>query len=82
MENSFDTYFRKSTCNMNECPYGFVISCRQCVNRMIAEHDKKIRAEVLREVESAMYHQCFECDNDEDMQKWDGGNSICEIRSF
>lgn len=40
----------------------------------LAEHDAEIRTEVLKEIESAMYHQCFECDNDEDMQKWDGGN--------
>lgn len=27
-----------------------------------------VRADALAEVEEAMYHQCFECDNDEDMQ--------------
>lgn len=32
------------------------------------------RAKTLKEVEEAMYHQCFEADNPEDMQKWDGGN--------
>lgn len=32
------------------------------------------RADVIDEVSRAMYHQCFECDNDEDMQKWDSGN--------
>ena len=32
------------------------------------------RADTLVEVEEAMYHQCFEVDNDEDMQKWEGGN--------
>lgn len=32
------------------------------------------RADAFREIEKAMYHQCFECDNDENMQKWDGGN--------
>lgn len=40
----------------------------------IAEHDKQIRGEVLEEVEQAMYHQCFEVDNPQDMQKWDSGN--------
>lgn len=29
---------------------------------------------MLKEIEQAMYHQCFEVDNPEDMQKWDGGN--------
>lgn len=41
-------------------------------------HDDKIRADerkkVLNEVEEAMYHQCFVCNNDENMQKWDSGN--------
>lgn len=32
------------------------------------------RADTIKEVSRAMYHQCFECDNDEDMQKWDSGN--------
>ena len=27
------------------------------------------RADAIDEVSRAMYHQCFECDNDEDMQK-------------
>ena len=44
------------------------------------EFEKKIRADerekVLNEVEDAMYHQCFECDNNEDMQKWESGNWI------
>jgi len=34
------------------------------------------REKVFNEVEEAMYHQCFECDNDEDMQKWESGNWI------
>lgn len=32
------------------------------------------RADMLKEIEEGMYTQCFERDNDEDMQKWDGGN--------
>ena len=32
------------------------------------------RASAVKEVEEAMYHQCFECNNAEDMQKWDSGN--------
>lgn len=44
------------------------------------EFEQKVRADerekVLNEVEDAMYHRCFECDNDEDMQKWDSGNWI------
>ena len=35
---------------------------------------KQIRADAIDEVSRAMYHQCFECDNSEDMQKWDSGN--------
>lgn len=29
---------------------------------------------MLREIEKAMYYQCFECVNPEDLQKWDSGN--------
>ena len=32
------------------------------------------KADMLKEIEEGMYTQCFERDNDEDMQKWDGGN--------
>lgn len=32
------------------------------------------KKEAYREIEEAMYHQCFEVDNDEDMQKWENGN--------
>lgn len=38
------------------------------------QHDKLVRADAIKEVAKAMYHQCFECDNEEDMQKWDSGN--------
>lgn len=34
------------------------------------------KADMLREIEEAMYTQCFERNNDEDMQKWNGGNWI------
>lgn len=36
----------------------------------------KGRIDAIDEVSRAMYHQCFECNNDENMQKWDGGNWI------
>lgn len=36
--------------------------------------ESQIRSKILDEVEHAMYHQCFECDNDENTQKWDSGN--------
>ena len=40
----------------------------------LVEWEKQIRADAIDEVSRAMYHQCFECDNSEDMQKWDSGN--------
>lgn len=41
------------------------------------EHDKQIRAEVLKEVEDTMYHEAFKVSHEEDgLQKWDGGNWI------
>lgn len=55
----------------DEC---FESGCRDCIDLMFAEYEKQIKAEVIDEVKRAMYHQCFECDNDEDMQKWDSGN--------
>ena len=42
----------------------------------LVEWEKQIRADAIDEVSRAMYHQCFECNNDEDMQKWDSGNWI------
>ena len=41
---------------------------------MLLELYQQGRTEAIDEVGRAMYHQCFECDNDEDMQKWDSGN--------
>lgn len=62
----------------NDCSAGESgTSCSRCdemLNGWLDEYDAKVRSEVLREVVRAMYHQCFECDNDEDMQKWDSGN--------
>ena len=40
---------------------------------LMAIYDKG-RADAIDEISRAMYHQCFECNNDENMQKWDGGN--------
>ena len=34
---------------MNECPFGYDISCQECTKRMIAEHDAKVRAEAIDE---------------------------------
>lgn len=46
-----------------------------CFNDLdTSEHDAKVRADAIKEVERAMYHQCFEVNNDEEMQKWDSGN--------
>lgn len=50
------------------------LDCESCLEDKIKEHDKQIRADAIDEVSRTMYHQCFECDNDEDMQKWDSGN--------
>ena len=48
--------------------------CKRLTKEWFDEYDKQIRADAIDEVSRAMYHQCFECDNDEDMQKWDSGN--------
>lgn len=49
------------------------------IMEMLDGHDDVVRKEernkTLSEVESAMYHECFEFDHDADgLQKWDSGN--------
>ena len=46
---------------------------KDCIE-MLLDLYKQGRVDAIDEVSRAMYHQCFECDNDEDMQKWDSGN--------
>ena len=46
---------------------------KECIE-MLLDLYQQGRADAIDEVGRAMYHQCFECDNDEDMQKWDSGN--------
>lgn len=48
--------------------------CKICPLGLDKRRADEIKADVIREIEQAMYHQCFECDNDKNMQKWDGGN--------
>ena len=49
------------------------VNCKEEIEKQIIS---EIKADVIDEVSRAMYHQCFECNNDEDMQKWDSGNWI------
>ena len=63
-----------SGCNAKQFECDKYLDCESCLEDKIKEHDKQIRADAIDEVIRAMYHQCFECDNDEDMQKWDSGN--------
>ena len=46
---------------------------KECIE-MLLDLYQQGRADAIDEVSRAMYHQCFECDNDENMQKWDSGN--------
>ena len=48
---------------------------KECIE-MLLDLYQQGRADAIDEVSRAMYHQCFECDNDENMQKWDSGNWI------
>ena len=48
--------------------------CYTLTESQIESLKAEARADALAEVEEAMYHQCFECDNDEELQKWEGGN--------
>lgn len=49
-------------------------NCYEVAKDLLEKHNKRIRADVIDEVAKAMYYQCFECNNDENMQKWDSGN--------
>lgn len=50
MKSNFDKYIKSASCYLHDCPYGYDISCRECVNRMIAEHDAKVRADAIDEL--------------------------------
>ncbi len=44
-------------------------------NKGFVEGYKQGEADALRNVEEAMYHECFETDHSKDeLQKWDSGN--------
>lgn len=45
-------------------------------HNMLIDTISEIKLGAYDEVEKAIYRQCFEYDNDEDMQKWDSGNWI------
>lgn len=49
-------------------------NCYEVSEKLLEDFKEEIRADTFKEIEEAMYTQCFERDNDEDMQKWDGGN--------
>ena len=46
---------------------------KECIE-MLLDLYQQGRADAIDEVSRAMYHQCFECDKDENMQKGDSGN--------
>ena len=48
---------------------------KDCIE-MLLDLYQQGRVDAIDEVSRAMYHQCFECNNDEDMEKWDSGNWI------
>lgn len=47
MASDLEIYLKSSHCGMNECPYGLDISCNDCINRMIEEHDIHIINEAI-----------------------------------
>ena len=62
---------RKIYAEYNE--YNICQVTKECMELLLDLYQQG-RADAIDEVSRAMYHQCFECDNDEDMQKWDSGN--------
>lgn len=69
-----DYYTRKRIAGHVWC--NVCLSSRQ--QAYLAKYSKTVfdegKKEAYREIEEEMYHQCFEVDNDEDMQKWENGN--------
>lgn len=60
----------------NKCVYHTSGTCSRWECKGTVTRDD-IRAEVLKEVENAMYHEAFEVSHEQDgMQKWDSGNWI------
>ena len=53
--------------------YNVCKATKECIEMLIGLYQQG-REDAIDEVSRAMYHQCFECDNGEDMQKWDSGN--------
>lgn len=61
--------------NFESCTNDFVAELLEPYDvESIEDLITNVRNKTIREVEQAMYHQCFEVDNPEDMQKWDSGN--------
>lgn len=53
MGSNLETYLKTSHCGMNECPYGLDISCRDCLNRMIEEHNILITDNIIKHGEKS-----------------------------
>lgn len=49
--DELNVYISNSQCNLIECLYDEDMPCKDCIKRMIAEHDAKVRAEMQEFVE-------------------------------
>lgn len=47
MKSNFDKYIKSASCYLHDCPYGYDISCADCVRLMVTEHDAKVRADAF-----------------------------------
>lgn len=47
--DKLEKYLRSSRCNLTECLYGDDMSCEDCIERMIAEHDARVREDAMND---------------------------------
>lgn len=54
-------YLKYSTCSagIKECFYGDDYTCAECIERMLAEHDAKVRADAIEEFVNTLCKESF-----------------------
>lgn len=56
-------YLKHSTCpsGIKECFYGDDCTCAECIDRILAEHDEKVREKVIKECMYEIFINFPEC---------------------
>lgn len=55
MSKVFDEFMRKCSCRMRYCPFGHEIRCKDCVEKMVSEHDAEVRKDFLMWLQNEGY---------------------------